>query len=100
MQSLDQQLYWLLQPEVLHTNAVLHVAYLRAPGGWHPRRDSGDRSQSQRTPATTQNEAKAIKYLSDLFIVVALALNMVILITILIFMKFHIELILSNTTTI
>jgi len=47
-----------------------------------------------------QNEARAIKYLSDLFIVVALVLNMVILITILIFMKFHIELILSNTTTI
>jgi hypothetical protein len=41
-----------------------------------------------------------MKYLSDLFIVIAFVFNMVILVTIVIFMKFHIELILSNTTTI
>lgn len=39
-------------------------------------------------------------YLSDLIIVIAFVFNMVILVTIVIFMKFHIELILTNTTTI
>lgn len=73
---------------------------MRTSGDWHSRRYSGDCQGSECTYCLIQNEARAIKYLSDLFIVVALVLNMVILITILIFMKFHIELILSNTTTI
>lgn len=39
-------------------------------------------------------------YISDLVIVIAFVFDIVILVTILIFLKFHIGLILSNTTTI